>query len=440
MTESVSPFAKRLGRLGTENAFKVGEDIKRVEDAGKDVVKLNLGEPDYDSAENINRVANEQINAGNSHYTDPQGVLPLRESIAKDLAKSRRVEVDPARIVVTSGGKPPISYSMMSYVDPGDEVIYPNPGFPIYESWVKFMNAVPRPLNLVEQKGFSFDLSDVEALVNRKTKLVIINSPSNPTGGVISKDDLAGLARLLLDKAHPQFRVLSDEVYDHILFDGHRHHSILCEPGMAEHTILLNSLSKTYAMTGWRIGYAVLPTKAEAMCFKQLNINIYSCTPPFIQMAAKQAIDDVENQRIAAGMTRQFQERRDVVIKALNQIRGFSCINPLGAFYAFPNISQACSELGIMEYCQSQAGNPKAPMPSTIFQMFALYEHGVATLDRAAFGGVDCQGQHYLRISLASDIGTLEKGVERLDAAVNDQSGIQSFMNQKLPGLFGYGQ
>jgi aspartate aminotransferase len=440
MSGQSTPWAKRLDRLGNENAFKVGEDIKRVEESGRQVIKLNLGEPDFDSADNINQVACSNIEAGNSHYTDPQGVLSFRESISSHLHKTRGVRIDPGRIVVTSGGKPPIAYSLLSYVDPGEEVIYPNPGFPIYESWINFCKAVPKPLNLVEEKGFSFDLDDVGRLINRNTKLVILNSPSNPTGGVVGKEDLQGLAGMLLDKAHPQFRVLSDEVYDHILFDGHEHHSIINEPGMEEHTIIMNSHSKTYAMTGWRVGYAVLPNQAEAQVFKQWNINTYSCTPPFIQMAAQQALDDGRNAEIVARMVAQFEKRRDAVVDALNGIKGFSCIKPLGAFYAFPNIAGACRNLGILEYCRSRADNPKVPAPSTIFQMFALYEHGVATLDRNAFGTVDSEGQHYIRVSLASDIDTLTSGVTRLKAAAADEKGAARFMRDTLPGLFGYGQ
>ena len=237
-------FAHRMANLSSENAFAVGKDIQKVEQSGRTVIKLNLGEPDFDTAANINRIAYKQIKAGNSHYCDPRGLLPLRESISRVISETRQVNINPNQIVIACGGKPPIGYSLLSYVDPGNEVIYPSPGFPIYESWVSFVGAIPRPLLLREEKGFSFDASDLEPLVNRNTKLVIINSPSNPTGGVLSKSDFAEIAELLKRKANPDFRVLSDEVYEEILFDGVKHSSIISQPGMTEHTIILNSIRR----------------------------------------------------------------------------------------------------------------------------------------------------------------------------------------------------
>ena len=429
-------FADRTSLIGTENAFKIGVDIKRVEQSGRKVIKLNLGEPDFDTPVNINKVATTNINNGNSHYTDPQGLPSFRESIAKHLTETRGIEVDPDCIVVTSGGKPPIGYSLLSYVNPNDEVIYPNPGFPIYESWIRFTQGVPKPFELLESKQFSFDLEDVAASISRKTKLVILNSPSNPTGGVVSRNELDELASLLIEKAHPHFRVMSDEVYDHILFDGNKHHSIVGSPGMQKRTILINSLSKTYAMTGWRVGYAVLPSKEEAQVFKRWNINTYSCTPPFIQMAGKQALDEDVNKVIIADMVAQFQQRRNFVIKAINEIDGFHCISPSGAFYAFPNIAEVCEQLGIIDF-HSKMGcsKPNFPAPSTIFQLFALYGHGVATLDRGAFGTINSEGQHFIRVSLASNLDTLEAGLRCLGAAARDEKGAQNFMLKTLPTL-----
>jgi aspartate/methionine/tyrosine aminotransferase len=267
-------------------------------------------------------------------------------------------------------------------------------------------------------------------LVNEKTKLVIINSPSNPTGGVLTKEDLEETSSLLRDKAHPEFRVLSDEVYEEILFDGIKHESILSEPGMAERTILLNCHSKTFAMTGWRVGYAVLPSVEEADVFFQWNVNTYSCTPPFIQMAAKEALDNPLLKDSVAFMRQKFQQRRDVIIEALNRIDGFNCVSPQGAFYAFPNISGACQRLGILDYYREmKEKNRETAQPATLFQKFALYRHGVATLDRAAFGSINAEGQHFLRVSLASDLESLKEGVRRLEAASRDKDGMAEFID-----------
>ncbi len=424
-------FSQRMNVLGTENAFKLGRDIQKVESGGQDVVKLNLGEPDFDSAENINQAAIAEIQAGNSHYVDPRGLLPLRRSIAGHIEHTRGVSVDPERVVVTSGGKPPIGYSILTYVDPGDEVIYPNPGFPIYESWIDLVGGVPRPLELKEEKDFRFDASDLESLVTDRTKLIIINSPSNPTGGVLTREDLRQVAEILQRKAHPDFRVLSDEVYEEIVFDGLSHESIVSEPGMAGRTVIMNSHSKTFAMTGWRLGYALLPTVEEADAFFQWNVNLYSCTPPFIQMAAKAALDNPENQGIVRSMRKTFQERRDAVVAALNRIEGLRCVQPKGAFYAFPNIEGICRRLGIPDAsARLQADDQRGLQPSTLFQMFALYKHGVATLDRTAFGTRDTEGRHYLRISLASDLASLQEGVRRLEAAAKDEQGFAEFMDK----------
>lgn len=424
----MSVFADRVDNLGTENAFKIGDDIRRCEQKGMKLIKLNLGEPDFDSAENINRVAIENIEAGNSHYTDPQGILPLRESIALQVSRTRGIDVVPERVVVTSGAKPPISYTMMAYVNPGDEVIYPSPGFPIYESWVTYVGAKAVPLHLEEEKDFRFDAEDIEALITPKTRVLIINSPSNPTGGVLTEDDIKDIARVIRDKADPNIRIYSDEVYEDIVFDGKTHQSIVSQPGMAERTVMVSGHSKSYAMTGWRLGYAVLPTIEEAMVFRQFNINIISCTPPFIQAAGKQALDGEENRPIVESMRKEFQKRRDVVVDALNAIDGVHCNKPEGAFYVFPNIAGACEKLGMIDAYESLDADTKAvTSPSTIFQMFALYEHGVATMDRRSFGAIGSEGRHFLRLSTATDLESLEEGVRRIKAASLDRDGFKRF-------------
>jgi len=422
-------YSDRVGDLGTENAFKIGDDIRRCEQAGMKVIKLNLGEPDFNSAENINKVAIENIRSGNSHYTDPQGILPLRESIARKVLESRGVRIDPQQVVVTTGAKPPISYTMMTYVNPGDEVIYPSPGFPIYESWVTFVGAVPVPLHLEEEKGFRFDAADLERLITPKTKVLFINSPSNPTGGVLTEEDLKDIARVIKDRADPSIRIYSDEVYEDIVFDGKEHESILSIPETAEKTVLVSGHSKSYAMTGWRLGYAVLPTVEEAMVFRQLNINILSCTPPFIQEAGREALDNEENRGIIAGMVNEFERRRDLVVDGLNRIDGVRCTRPEGAFYVFPNIGGVCKKLGIIEAYQKLPPQTKQrTSPSTIFQMFALYHHGVATMDRRSFGAIGTEGKHYLRLSTATDMESLKEGLRRIEAASLDTEGFERFI------------
>lgn len=424
----MSVFADRVKNLGTENAFKIGDDIKRCVEKGMDVIRLNLGEPDFNSAENINRAAIREIEAGNSHYTDPQGIIALREAIARQVRRTRGFEVDPRQVVVATGAKPPISYTMMSYVDPGDEVIYPSPGFPIYESWVTFVGARPVPLHLEEEKNFRFDAGDLEKLVTPKTKVLIINSPSNPTGGVLTLEDLKDISRVIRDKARPDIRIYSDEVYEDIVFDGKKHESIVSQPGMREKTVLVSGHSKSYSMTGWRLGYAVLPTVEEAMTFRQLNINIISCTPPFIQEAGKQALEGPENAGIVASRTAEFQKRRDFVVDGLNAIDGVRCNKPEGAFYVFPNIAGACENLGVIEAYESlDAATKKKTSPATIFQMFLLYEHGVATMDRRSFGAIGSEGKHFLRLSTATSMEKLAEGVRRLEAATKDREGFRRF-------------
>jgi aspartate aminotransferase len=420
-------FAKRLARLGFQNEFKIADDIAKAETMGQQVIRLNLGEPDSDSADNINECAIENIKSGNTHYCDPQGLIVFRESIARVVSSTRNVDVSPDQILVTSGGKPPIPFSFLTYVNPGDEVIYPSPGFPAYEVWTNYVGAIPRPLHLDEAKDYRFDATTLAPMVNRKTKLLVINSPSNPTGGVLTKEDLGGIAKIMEEQAHPDYRILSDEVYEEFVFDGNDHHSIVNQPGMKERTIIMNCHSKTFAMTGWRIGYVVLPTKEEAQALRLWAINIYSCTPPFIQVAAKESIDNPVNKEIVQKMRARFQERRDVIVPLINAVDGMHCKQPSGAFYAFINVAEICEQLGAIDF---SASRPELPRPSTLFQLFALYKHGVATLDRAAFGLLGSEKQHYTRISMASDIEALKTGVSRLATASVDANGFQAFLKQ----------
>jgi aspartate/methionine/tyrosine aminotransferase len=425
-------FAARLARIGSQNEFKIADDIAKAEAMGMKVIRLNLGEPDNDSAANINECAIENIRSGNSHYCNPQGVLEFRETIARIVSNTRKIDVSPEQVLVTSGGKPSIPFSFLTYVNPGDEVIYPSPGFPAYEAWANFTGAVPRPIHLKEEMDYRFNATTLAPLVNRKTKLLVINSPSNPTGGVLTREDLADIASIMEDQAHPDYRIYSDEVYEEFVFDGNDHHSIASQPGMQERTVIMNCHSKTFAMTGWRIGYAVAPTREEAHALRLWSINLYSCTPPFIQMAAKEALDNPINIGIIQEMKARFQKRRDVIVPLINAVDGMRCNMPSGAFYTFINVAEVCERLGAVEF---SAGRPEAPPPATLFQLFALYKHGVATLDRSAFGLLGSEGQHYLRISLASDIDALKAGVARLSEAATDLQGFQAFLEQ--PELYG---
>ena len=418
--------ADRIARLGTENAFKIGVDIRLCEAEGKKVVRLNLGEPDFDAPAPVNERAIREIAAGNSHYCDPQGLLSFRESIARRIQRTRGIPVSADQVVVTPGAKPPIMYTILSYVNPNDEVIYPSPGFPIYESAVQFVGGVPVPLHLEESRGFRFTAADVERLVSPRTRVIILNSPSNPTGGVLTKQDIEALADVVRRRCAPDVRIYSDEVYEDILFDGAKHESIAACEGMRERTIVVSGHSKSFSMTGWRLGYAVLPNRDEAEVFKNLNVNLISCTPPFVQLAGEEAHENPAIPPIVAGMVRQFQERRDWVVPALNAIPGVTCAKPMGAFYAFPNVGGVCESLGILAAWSSMPRERRErTSPATIFQRFALYQHAVATMDRRSFGRIGSEGKHYLRLSTATALPTLQEGVRRLAAAAADRAGFE---------------
>jgi len=424
-------FADRINHLGTETAFKMGDNIRQSEAQGLSVIKLNLGEPDFETPGPIVRKAIEELKNGNTHYTDPQGIPSLRECIARQVSATRGVDVEPSRIVVTAGAKPPISYTMMAYVNPGDEVIYPSPGFPIYESWTTFVGAVPVPLHLEEKKNFRFDAEDLARLITPKTRILVINSPSNPTGGVLTENDLSEIARVLREKAPPGMRIFSDEIYEDIIFDGKTHCSIMSMPGMRNRTIMVSGHSKSYAMTGWRLGYAVMPSDEEALVFRQLNINIFSCIPPFIQEAARAAFENADTRSIVGRMVAEFEKRRDVVVKGLNAIDGIHCINPEGAFYVFPRIDGVCESLGILTAYESLPPEIKVETtPSTLFQMFLLYSHGVASLDRKSFGTLGSEGKHFLRLSTATDMASLQEGLKRIETASRDRDGFKTFFTK----------
>jgi aspartate/methionine/tyrosine aminotransferase len=423
-------LSKRTANLGTENAFKVGPYIKAVEDAGNKVVKCNLGEPDFPLAQHIITEVKRCLDADMTHYVDPQGILPLREAIARTMGERRGLPIGPDRVVVFPGAKPPIGLCIQTYCNEGDEVVYPSPGFPIYESFALYTGAKPVPLHLKEEQGFSFTGADLEPLLSPRTKLIILNFPSNPTGGVATREQLEGIAEVIRRKA-PQARVYSDEVYEDILFDGNRHVSIASLPGMAERTILVGGVSKSYAWTGGRVGWAVFPTVEETQIFKNLNINYFSCIPAYNQMGAKMALESPESARVIAEMGKAFQSRRDFMVAGLNDTPGITCQNPGGAFYLFPNIKGVLESLGAIElHAALPADVREKTSPAGLFQMFLLWRHHVATLDRRSFGRIGSDGQHYLRFSIATGMEDLKLGLERIRAAAKDRDGFRAFVRE----------
>ena len=378
-------LAKRMERLGTETAFVVLARAKALEATGRDIVHLEIGEPDFDTPRNIIDKAIEALNSGYTHYGPAAGLPEVRKVFAEYIARDRGIEVGPENIVIVPGGKPIIYFPLPALVDEGDEVIYPNPGFPIYESVINFLGAKAMPLKLAEEKNFSFDISDLEALVSDKTKLLIINSPQNPTGGVLSASDLDAIAELA--NKH-DFWVLSDEIYSKIIYEG-SHESIATRPGMLERTIMLDGHSKTYAMTGWRLGFGVMPV-ALAEAVAKLQTNCTSCTAAFTQIAGAEALTGPQDQ--VATMVEEFHVRRDMLVDGLNAIEGITCLKPKGAFYVFANIT----------------GLGKT---SKECETILLDDFGVAALAGTSFGKY---GEGYLRFSYANSQENIKKAIERV--------------------------
>ncbi len=424
----MKPIAARMANLGTENAFSIGRDIAKCEAKGMRVIRFNLGAPDFRSAPFLNRIAADALAAGRSGYCDPQGIPAFRQAVSDHLLASRKVEVSPDRIVIFPGAKPPIGFTFLSCVNPGDEVLYPSPGFPIYESWVRFVGATPIPYPVTQARDFALGADDIAPFLSPKVSLIILCSPSNPTGGVLSREELAGIAALIREKAPARARVYSDEIYEQILFDGRSHESILSHPGMAERTILASGLSKGFAMTGWRLGWAALPTPKEAELYTRLNINTVSCVPPFLQEAGAAAYADPRSAPIVSKMVQAFERRRDWIVPALNRIPGFSCRLPQGAFYVFPDVSGACLRLGAMEAFERLSPEARArTSPAGMLQLFLLYRHGVAAMDRASFGRIGAGEEHHLRLSIANSMEDIREGASRLARAARDAEGFRSF-------------
>ncbi|HYL36300.1 MAG TPA: pyridoxal phosphate-dependent aminotransferase [Bryobacteraceae bacterium] len=378
-------LAARMDHLGVEGAFNVLVRARALEAQGRDIIHLEIGEPDFATARHIIAAAKQALDEGWTHYGPPQGLPELREAIATHVCRMRGIRVGPEQVSVVPGGKPIIFFPMLALIEPGDEVIYPNPGFPIYESMINFLGAKPVPIPLVEERGFSFDLDRLRDSLSAKTKLLILNSPHNPTGGVIPAADIRAIAEMVRDR---DLIVLADEIYSRIYFDQPPL-SIATIPGMLEKTIILDGFSKTYAMTGWRMGYGIMPTwLVEAV--NKLMVNSNSCTASFTQRAGIAALNGSQDGVIA--MVQEFRRRRDAFCSGLNTLPGFRCAIPGGAFYAFPNITGT----GFTS--------------DSLFD--ALLDHaGVAALSGTAFGAY---GEGYLRFSIANSYEKLMTAIDRM--------------------------
>jgi aspartate/methionine/tyrosine aminotransferase len=380
-------LAGRMARLGTETAFEVLNKARALERQGKSIIHLEIGEPDFDTPANVIEAGVDALHKGWTHYGPSAGLPELRDAIADYVSRTRNVKVVSNEVVVVPGGKPIIFFTILAFIDEGDEVIYPNPGFPIYESMIEYVGGRAVPIQLREERDFSLDVKELAALITDRTKLVIINSPQNPTGGVLDRRDLEQIAEAIGDR---NIMILSDEIYSRLLFDGAQHFSIMSLPGMQERTILLDGFSKTYAMTGWRMGYGVMRADLAAH-MTRLMTNSNSCTASFTQVAGIEAIRG--DQSSVDRMRDEFQRRRDVFVAGLNKIRGFSCRMPRGAFYVFPNITHT--------------GWKSRPLADAL-----LEQAGVAALSGTAFGAF---GEGYLRFSVANSLENLQQALERID-------------------------
>ncbi len=379
-------LARRVFRLGTESAFEVLAKARALEAQGREIVHLEIGEPDFDTPPHIVEAAIAALRRGETHYTPSAGIMPLREAIAKEVSCTRGISVEPEEVVVTPGAKPIIFFTLLALCQQGDEVIYPNPGFPIYESMIRFVGARPVPIRLRMENGFSLDPDELRRLLTSRTRLLILNSPGNPTGSVLSQADVEAIARVL--QGHDCL-ILSDEIYGRLIFEG-SHFSIASVPGFKERTVILDGFSKTYAMTGWRLGYGVMP-KALAKHITLLMTNSNSCTATFSQHAGIAALTGP--QEPVEKMVAAFRERRQVIVDGLNALPGVKCPVPQGAFYAFPNIEGT-------------------GLKSKALADLLLEEAGVAVLSGTAFGDY---GEGFLRLSYANSVANLRKALARME-------------------------
>ena len=382
-------LASRMSRLGTETAFEVLNRARQLEKQGKEIIHLEIGEPDFDTPANVIEAGVDALHKGWTHYGPPAGLPDLRQTIADYVSRTRKVPVSSDEVVVVPGGKPIIFFTILALIDAGDEVIYPNPGFPIYESMINYSLGKAIPIPLREERDFSVDVKELASLITDRTKLIILNSPHNPTGGVLTRKDIFEIAEAIGDR---NILVLSDEIYSRLIHDREsdgEHFSIMSVPGFKERTILLDGFSKTYAMTGWRLGYGVMRPDLAAP-ITRLATNSTSCTASFTQIAGIEALRG--DQSSVDKMSAEFKRRRDAFVAGLNQIKGFSCRTPKGAFYAFPNIT-------------------KTGWPSKKLADALLEQAGVACLSGTAFGEY---GEGYLRFSVANSLENLNKALVRI--------------------------
>jgi aspartate aminotransferase len=380
------PYATRTQHLKPEGAYQVLARANQLEAAGKTIIHLEIGQPDYDTFENVSRAGIEAIRAGHTRYTPPAGMISLRAAIAEDSGRRRGIHVDPEEVVVGPGGKPHLFFPTLALVEPGDEVIYPDPGFPTYEAMIRVAGGVPVAVPLLEKNNFSFDLEAFDRLVNERTRLIILNSPSNPTGGVVPPSDLKHIAAQA--KRFDSW-VMSDEIYARIAYDGLRVSSIASLPGMQERTIIVDGFSKTYSMTGWRLGFGIMPRELASRVDLLLTHSIGS-TAHFTQFAGLEAVTGPQD--MVEVMVAEYQRRRDVIVAGLNAIPGITCQKPQGAFYAFPNITGT--------------GFRSSDLANLI-----LEKAGVALLPGSSFGKY---GEGYLRLSYANSIKNIEKGLGQI--------------------------
>jgi aspartate/methionine/tyrosine aminotransferase len=378
-------LAERMDHIGTETAFEAAARARALAATGRDIIHLHLGEPDFDTPQNIVEAAARALADGQTHYAPPPGVPAFREAIAADFTRRRGVEVSPDHVVVCPGAKPVMAFTMMALVGPGDEVILPDPGFPIYESMTRFMGATPVPIPLRPETGFRLDLDELRSLITPHTRVLVFNSPQNPTGGVLERADIEGIASVAM--AH-DLVVLADEIYSRILYEG-EHVSILTVDGMEERTIVLDGLSKTYAMTGWRLGWGILPTPLVRV-FERLLINTVSCTATYAQIAGAEALNGPQD--AVDDMVREFRARRELIVSGLNALPGVETPMPAGAFYAFPDVSGT-------------------GMDGRTFAERMLNEAGVSLLAGTAFGQ---QGVGSLRVSYATSQEKLREALRRM--------------------------
>ncbi len=382
-------FAKRMSRLGTESAFEVLAKAKSLEAQGKDIIHLEIGQPDFSTPMNVCKAAFKAMKDGHTGYCPSAGLPEFREVVAQHISETRGIDIHPDEVTVTPGAKPIIFFTILALIDEGDEVIYPEPGFPVYESVIDFIGGKAVPLLLREEVDFRFRIDDLIDAITERTKLLILNSPQNPTGGILTEADLNAIAELA--RKH-NFYILTDEVYSRLLYEG-THQSILSLPGMKEKTILIDGHSKTYAMTGWRLGYGVAPREI-ADKITRLTINSNSCTATFTQIAGIEALTGP--QTFVTQMVSEFKIRRDAIVDGLNAIDGITCIKPLGSFYVFPNVTQL-------------------PLSCEALADYLMDEVGVALLPGTAFGKY---GDGYLRLSYANSLDNIKDALSRIKFAI----------------------